>query len=199
MKAAIGILCGGKSRRMGRNKAELEWNGATLLAHLASSMLKDDRKLYLSVADAGSLAEPFRPYAVEDGWKDCGPLGGIASVLNAADTEAVFFCAVDMPYVSLQTVEYLEQCLTEEDDGVCFVDGERMHPLCAIYRKRFTPVIEKQLASGDYRMRKLAANDRIRKVPFDPGILCEKTLWNLNTPDDYAKAAKHFCRDGVDV
>ena len=188
MKAAIGILCGGKSRRMGKNKAELDWNGCTLLEHMIRTMKKTGRTIYLSVDFVSSLSEEYQEYAVEDRIRDCGPMGGIYSVLKTAREEAVFFCAVDMPYVDGQAIACLEDHLDDQWDGAFFVEEGRSHALCGIYKKSLLPMIEERLAAGDYRMRMLSESCRIKRLLFADCRLPKNTLWNMNTPQDYTQA-----------
>ena len=90
------ILAGGKSTRMGTDKAFVEYDGRTLLARaldLARSVTPDVRIV-------GS-AEKFAPFApvVEDIFCDCGPLGGIHAALRSSPTELNVMLAVDTPFV----------------------------------------------------------------------------------------------------
>lgn len=138
------------------------------------------------------------PRFIPDLQPGCGPLGGIYSVLREAQTDAVFFCAVDMPFVTERTVAYLEQFLCNDFDGVVFTEGGRLHPLCGIYRRALLPVLERQLEQGDYRVRSLMDTGRIKAVPLEWSALPVRTLWNLNTPEDYRRAARPlvFCVSG---
>ena len=205
LRASVGILCGGKSRRMGRDKAELMWQGSSLLDRVVREMENSGRELLISAAnDAQRKMEWDMPDCthvriVPDVKQDCGPLGGIFSVLKAAHSDAVFFCAVDMPFVTEETAAYLEQFLSSDCDGVVLADGERVHPLCGIYRKSVLPLIEAQLNSGDYRVGRLLDSCRIRQVQLRLSTLSSRTLWNLNTPEDYARAVRPlvFCVSGV--
>src|ERR1022692_1956613 len=98
------ILAGGKSKRMGVDKAFVDYDGCTLLARaldLARSVTPDVRIL-------GSQ-EKFAPFApvVEDIFRDCGPLGGIHAALRASLTELNLVLAVDTPFVSWAFAQYL--------------------------------------------------------------------------------------------
>ena len=188
MRAAIGILCGGESRRMGQDKAGLLWHGRTMIEHMVAEMGSTGREVLVSVASMKDCVKELPARIVPDIREGCGPLGGIYSVLKASETDAVFFCAVDMPFVTGQTVEYLERFLDSDHDGVIFADGERLHPLCGIYKKSIIPVIEGRLDAGDYRVRKLPEVCRIRQVALSLSPLSERTLWNVNTPEEYARA-----------
>lgn len=239
MRAAVGILCGGQSRRMGTDKAGLLWQGSTLLERMVRELGAHGRELLISVAstqqavlmeetvlaqqavlveqavsveqevsaqrvaskEPGAVVSDQQsvPRVIPDHHPGCGPLGGIYSVLREAQADAVFFCAVDMPFVTEQAVEYLEQFLCSDFDGVIFTEGGRLHPLCGIYCRSLLPVLERQLERGERRVRSLMDTGRIKAVPLELGALSGRTLWNLNTPEDYRRAARPlvFCVSGV--
>ena len=98
------ILAGGKSTRMGADKAFVTLDGRTLLARaleLARSLTPDVR----IVGDPAKFAA-FAP-VVEDIFRECGPLGGIHAALRASQTELNLILAVDVPFVSAALLQYL--------------------------------------------------------------------------------------------
>ena len=98
------ILAGGKSTRMGTDKAFVMLDGRTLLARaleVARAVTSDVR----IVGDAGKFAA-FAP-VVEDIFRGCGPLGGIHAALRASAAELNLMLAVDVPFVSAGLLEFL--------------------------------------------------------------------------------------------
>ncbi len=98
------ILAGGKSTRMGTDKAFVPLDGRTLLARaldLARSVSSEVR----IVGDKEKFA-PFAP-VVEDIFPGCGPLGGIHAALRSSQTDLNVVLAVDVPFVSLALLQYL--------------------------------------------------------------------------------------------
>lgn len=190
MRISIGILCGGKGRRMGRDKALLQCgapNAPTFLEHMLREFAGAP-ELLVSVR----RGQNYGPQAVhcrylEDQREDCGPLEGIRRVLQEMRTEYAFICAVDMPFVTKKTVEYLEQMISEDDDAWVFEDVTGIHPACAVYSRKVLPVLEEQLAAEDYRIRGLLARVRTRYVSLEASPLDQNTLQNINTPEDYRK------------
>jgi molybdopterin-guanine dinucleotide biosynthesis protein A len=180
------ILAGGKSTRMGTDKAFVEFEGRTLLARaldLAHSVTADVRIV-------GSR-EKFAAYApiVEDLFRDCGPLGGIQAALRVSLTEFNLILAVDMPFLSPEFLHYLISQARNEPEAVVVVplaDG-RGQPLCAVYRLAFAHVSENALRAGQYRINRLFDEVRTRVIGpeemagagFSPAI-----FRNLNTPAD---------------
>lgn len=194
-KIAVGILCGGGSRRMGSDKAGLPWKDTTLLDRIVKEMREGaGRRVYLSVGSAGPHArtepEVYRPYrelCVPDEYPGLGPLEGIRRIFQVSGEDALFICAVDMPFVTRETVEYLERFWYDEYDCVIFQDKNGPHPLCGIYGKQVLPVIERQMAQGDYRVMDILDRCRVKRVELEESPLPEETLMNLNTPDEYRK------------
>ena len=86
MPLQIAILAGGQSRRMGRDKALLNWRGQPLLAHMVATARAAGAAEVVISGDPAQYAA-FGP-CVPDQWPGCGPLGGIASVLRASASRA---------------------------------------------------------------------------------------------------------------
>src|SRR5258708_2285952 len=129
----IWILAGGKSRRMGTDKAFVKLDGSTLLAR----SLALARSVSNRVCIVGR-SEKFAAFATvaEDIFSDRGPLGGIHSALRNSQSELNLMLAVDMPFVSQEFLAFLVQqaSLTEAKVVVPRGNGS-LQPLCAIYRR----------------------------------------------------------------
>lgn len=192
------LLRGGKSRRMGRDKALLTWEGKTFLETVADQMGFFEEK-YLSVAADPDRTAPqdktVPPAGHPDGlpqeWKvlpdkipDCGPLGGIWTALTACRAEWALAASCDIPAVRRSFFEKLLDSRSEDVDIVCPVtpDG-RMHMTCALYRRTAAPMLEARLRSGDYRMRGLFSSCRVKTIPVtDPEEV--RMLSNINTAEE---------------
>src|SRR5258708_27959227 len=144
------ILAGGKSTRMGVDKAFVEIDGRTLLARaleLARSVTRDVR----IIGDPAKFA-PFAP-VVEDVFPGSGPLGGIHAALRASQTELNLILAVDVPFVSRAMLEYLKGRARDSSATVTVAQaGGGWQPLCAIYRRSFADAAEKALRAGHYKI-----------------------------------------------
>ncbi|MFZ0300282.1 MAG: molybdenum cofactor guanylyltransferase [Candidatus Sulfotelmatobacter sp.] len=183
---SIFVLAGGKSARMGTDKAFVEYEGRTLLARA----LDLARSVASSVWIVGSQ-EKFAAFApvVEDVFRDCGPLGGIHAALLGSLTELNLMLAVDMPFVSRAFLQYLITQARGAPDAAVIVprsDGRRQ-PLCAIYRREFGEVAERALRAGQNRIDRLFEEVHTRVIEqeelegagFSSGI-----FRNLNTPEE---------------
>jgi molybdopterin-guanine dinucleotide biosynthesis protein A len=180
------ILAGGKSTRMGRDKAFINFNGRTLLSHA----LELARPLTSLVQIAGSR-EKFAIFGpgVEDIFPECGPLGGIHAALRASQTELNLMLAVDMPFVPLAFLQYLVEQAKSGSEAKAIVPRTegRWQPLCAVYRRSFADPAEKALREGRNKIGSLLEQVEVRCIEekalehagFSVDIFC-----NLNTPDE---------------
>lgn len=183
------ILAGGKSTRMGRDKAFVAHNGRTLLARA----LDLARSLTANVRIVGS-PEKFAAFApvIEDIFPGCGPLGGIHAALQASATELNLMLAVDTPFLSPAFLQYLTRRAHDAPEAVVTLpvaDGRRQ-PLCAIYRPEFAVPAEKALRSGRNRIDILFEEvpTRVIEAPELEAAGFSPTIFrNLNTPEDLAE------------
>lgn len=179
------LLAGGKSSRMGADKAFLEFRGRTLLER-ALAVIGD---VCPRVAIVGHPAQ-FSNYGsvVEDIYPGCGPLAGIHAALVRSSAELNLMLAVDMPFVSEGLLSYLFSA-ADESGAVVTVPrtGKGLQPLCAVYRREFADVADLALRAGKYKidalfdglfMRIIEEGD-LRKAGFS-----ERDFFNLNTPED---------------
>ena len=180
------ILAGGKSTRMGRDKAFATFDGCTLLGRaldLARSVTSDVR-----VVGSREIFARFAP-VVEDVFPDRGPLGGIHAALQASSAGLNFILAVDMPFVSLAFLQYLiSEARTAADAAVVVPrrDG-RWQPLCAVYRQKFADAAEAALLAGRNKIDPLfiaAETKVIDEVQMDRAGFPESIFRNLNTLEE---------------
>jgi len=146
---AVFILAGGKSTRMGADKAFVVLEGRTLLARaleVARAVTTDMR----IVGDAGKFAA-FAP-VVEDVFRGCGPLGGIHAALRASAAELNLMLAVDLPFVSPKLLEFVVERARGSAAVVTVARVGGWQPLCGVYRREFAEVAETALREGRYRI-----------------------------------------------
>lgn len=181
------ILAGGKSSRMGSDKAFLDFEGCTLLSRaldLARSVTPDVK----IVGDPEKFSS-FAP-VVADIYLARGPLGGIHAALTNSTTDSNLILAVDLPFLDARFLQFL---IAESESTEAVVTlpqaAGHLHPLCAIYRKQFLPHADRALAEGRNKLDALFHEIEVRIIPeeelkaagFDASI-----FRNLNTPQDLA-------------
>lgn len=185
------ILAGGKSTRMGQDKALVELDGETLLART----LRKARAVADRVCIVGSREkfELFGP-VIEDVYAERGPLGGIHAALQATMSELNLVLAVDMPFLPETALKYLlEQARGCDATVVVPRVGGFNQTLCAVYRLEFAALAAEALAAGNNKIDPLYAQTSVRvlgeeelaEVDIVPAMFD-----NLNTPHDLERATR---------
>ena len=186
------VLAGGRSRRMGTDKAFVLLDGRTLLARalgLALSLTSDVRIL----GDPAKFAS-FAP-VVEDLFPGCGPLAGIHAALRSSQTDLNLILAVDMPFLTPALLQYMLGRAKDSDSAMATVPrtAQGWQPLCAVYRRDFASIAEKALRAGRYKIDALfveAGAQVIGEPELQSAGFSLDLFSNLNTPDDLAEAAR---------
>jgi len=183
------VLSGGKSSRMGSDKALLEVGGKPLIARaieLASKLSAD----VAIVGDPRKLAGFGR--VITDVFPDRGPLGGIHAALLHSNADLNLIMAVDLPFL---TVKFLEFLLQEARSSAATVTvasvGGYFHPLCAIYRKSFAGAAERALLEARNKIDALFQDVPMRVIgdaELNANGFASALLRNVNTPEEWERA-----------
>jgi molybdopterin-guanine dinucleotide biosynthesis protein A len=201
MEAAAVILVGGRSRRMGRPKAWLEFDGVPLLTLLGARLATAFPEV-LIVAAAGQELPPVAGRVLRDDLPDAGPLAAMAVGLAAATRPVAFVTAVDAPFVSLPLAQALLAALDGPEDADAALPewNGRPQPLTAVYRcEPAAAAAAALLAGGERRALALAEALRARRVPEAEVrriVPDGRAFLNLNTPADYAEALRLWAPGG---
>jgi molybdenum cofactor guanylyltransferase len=184
------ILVGGKSRRMGRDKAFITWEGAPLF----EKVLHIFRESFTTVLLVGGDVERYGKYG-ERILPDLYPgsaLGGLYTGLYHAASDYIFVASCDMPYPSAALLRYLCS-LKDGYDCVVPETAQALEPLFAVYAKSALPAMLDLLESGNFRIYDLYPRLRTRFVgvaELAPFAQDGRSFVNVNTPDDFALLAK---------
>jgi molybdenum cofactor guanylyltransferase len=183
------VLAGGRSTRMGADKAFVMLEGRTLLARA----LELARTVTDNVCIVGS-AEKFTAFGqvVEDVFRECGPLGGIHAALRASAAELNLMLAVDVPFVPVALLRYLVM-RARDSDAIATVPraGGGWQPLCAVYRREFGDIAEKALRAGRYKIGALFADANVQAIEEEElaGVgFSAASFRNLNTREELEAA-----------
>lgn len=179
------VQAGGQSRRMGRDKALIDYQGRPIIAHVIETLraLTDD---IVVVSNRSDLYSSFGARVVPDYDPPCGPLGGLAAGLHAAQQPLAVVVACDMPFLNVNLLRWLIE-LADGYDAVVPQSGAEFEPLHAVYRRDCYHPIVHRIERGERRVISFFADVRLRPVPeaewrvLDPA---GRSLINLNTPAD---------------
>jgi molybdenum cofactor guanylyltransferase len=183
------ILAGGKSSRMGRDKALLSFHGVPLIAHLAS--LVAQLKIPVTIVGLRSKYDQLGFRLIEDRLPNSGPLAGIDAALHdpASTSPWRLILSCDLPHLTLQFLSFLaDRSAGSSYDVIVPLNTAGPEPLCAIYSADCAPIVSAALARGIRKVTDIYADLAVDFIspedwkPFDPYGLLFK---NLNTPADY--------------
>ncbi|NYF80291.1 molybdenum cofactor guanylyltransferase [Granulicella arctica] len=195
------VLAGGKSSRMGRDKALLELAGRPLVQHAAE-------KLRLVCADVHILSgneqlAAFGPL-VADVHPGCGPLGGIEAALLHLRSTWSLILPVDVPFV---TADFLAGWVAEivatsaARVAMFTVDGRPQPTLCLLHQE-VTPFVQRAVERGEFklfpmleeagRMLAEAQSKRADEVFLNRSWNDGSMFANLNTPEEFAEAERQW-------
>ena len=188
---SLAIIAGGKSRRMGRDKAFLDLGGKTLIERVitASADLGQSQTLLIT-----NKPDEYRHLGLEmytDILPDKGSLGGIYTALTQAAHPAVLVLACDMPFIKTELLRFMIAQLDEATDIVVpRVEGypQGMH---AIYRKTCLPPIREQLQANRLKIIRFYGKMRVRyldEADYAPYDAEGRSFTNLNTPAELEQA-----------
>lgn len=182
------ILCGGRSKRMGRPKAFLPFANRTIIEHLIETV-KDIFSETFLVANEPDGFSHLSVDVVKDILPYRGPLGGIFSGLLVAAHQHSFVIACDMPLVSKKLIRQMTTKRHEADVVVLSHKGN-IEPLLGIYAKSCIKPLEESLFSGKLTVADFLAGLKAKTFEYQPAA--EKTdelppFFNVNTPQDYSE------------
>lgn len=194
---SVGVLAGGKSTRMGQDKALLQLESKRFIDGICEE-LGGFSQVLISAAQKGAY-EDTGFQVVYDEHSGIGPIEGIYQILTAAQEEYVFICAADMPFIKKELVAYMAEFISSDYDCYCLVDEDHVHPLCAIYSRKMLPVILEQIESGHYRLLSVLRAVRTKYIRLESSCFDKKVIRNINTREEYArlKLPMVFCVSGV--
>jgi molybdopterin-guanine dinucleotide biosynthesis protein A len=188
LSRAAFVLAGGKSSRMGTDKAFLDFGGQTLLQRSLATL----RSVCADVAIIGDPARfaEFGP-VFSDLFPGCGPLGGIHAALKHSYADLNLMVAVDMPFVSPELLRFI--LAAAENTSIVTVPrtGKGFQPLCAVYRRNFIETAEANLRAGKYKIDASFSAIPMRiieEVELSGAGFSERDFFNVNTPDDRSAA-----------
>ena len=190
---AAALFVGGRSTRMGQDKAGLEWKGRSFLdLQLETLRALAPAKLFLSTREEG-VAAPSGVEVVPDRepYVDRGPLGGLYAVLARAEEAGlshVLALAIDMPRM---TPEWLRKLVEAGGGGRAGVmpeiSGGRLEPLAALWPVALLPQVWESLEGNDASLHRVARRgiDDENLIPLPVPAEDEGLFLNVNRKSDW--------------
>jgi molybdenum cofactor guanylyltransferase len=190
------VLVGGRSSRMGRDKATLPIDGATLIERIVAELRRAFADIVVVAApesDAATILPALDATVIRDEVAFAGPAPALLLGLRSTRHDIAFACACDLPMLNANLASWLCSIVGKRNDAVIPTVGDRLQVLHAAYRKRCSDALETMLERGERSLRALAplldvpavGEPELRQI--DPEL---RSFFNINTRDDYAAALR---------
>ncbi|MEQ8221584.1 MAG: molybdenum cofactor guanylyltransferase [Candidatus Eremiobacterota bacterium] len=175
------VLAGGKSNRMGTDKALLPIRGTTLIETIINQIKDLFSEIIISASEKGKY-EFLNYRVITDERQGEGPLMAILSCLRASKNRINFVTACDTPDMN---IDFLKKLLYEGktfDIAVPKYKDGRYEALLAVYTKNIIPVIEEELQKKSRKISRIFSKCKMKYIEMDN----ETWYKNLNTMEDYS-------------
>jgi molybdopterin-guanine dinucleotide biosynthesis protein A len=186
------VLAGGKSSRMGQDKALMQLGGKQLVLRATEILRPFVREITL-LAPADRYKNLGLP-VVADKWQGQGPLAAVCTGLLSSNTEWNIFLACDLPLVSRQFMQLLVQRVrTTHSDAVVPRTEDGWQPLSAAYHSRCRRTFTRAVQEGWRNIIRLFDEVRVEAITHDEMLsagLSHVELANANTPEDWERIAE---------
>lgn len=197
MRRGAIVLCGGKSTRMGHDKASLPFGNESMLARVVRivSMAVPPENIVIVAAEGQTLPPLAFPVTIaRDAHPERGPLEGLAAGLAAISgrVDVAFVTACDIPLLVPHFLGAMFSELGEHEIAVP-KEGELLHPLSAVYRTCVLAAVRELLGRDQCRVSLLFEATGTKEVDVEVLRGVDPQLWslkNLNRPEDYVEALR---------
>ena len=167
------LLCGGKSSRMGFDKALLKIQGQYVILQTAEKLMELFEEVILVTNDSQKFPKAFRKCTIiQDMYLGKGPLGGIVTAMNYTQKAEVFVIACDIPTFSPKLVYQLAS-----------KRGQNQVTIFDFYRCSCLPTFQKQLAQNNYQVRQEFERLSVKTVQLSK----ENQLKNVNRKEELSQ------------
>lgn len=185
------LLAGGRSDRMGRDKALLALQGVPVVRLLADRLREITDEVMISANDPSAFSFLGLP-AVADRYEGRGPLAGIHAAMHRTSRPWVLALACDLPGVSTPFLRNLIAASPGFDAVIPVTSDGGFHPACALYHRRCLPAMDRNLAAGANKLMLLIEEPglRISRFTLETRQFPDAELFDVNTPRDFAKFQK---------
>ncbi len=181
------VLAGGKSKRMGADKAFLKYQQQPLLSY-AIKTLEPLTQEILIVAN-NKKYEVFGKNCVPDLLPNMGPVGGIYTGLSTSKTELNLVLGCDTPLVNQSLLSLLLKHAAEPYQVVQVATLEKRMPLIALYKKNCVPILKNCLERGEFRLQKVVSQLHTKTLLLAPPMA--RLTLNINCPEDMERLEKN--------
>ncbi len=185
------VLTGGKSTRMNRDKASLEYHGKKQSVFCYELLTRFCDKVFISNRKDQEKEEGQQGFPqIHDlpAYEGIGPLAGILSAMTTHPNVAWLTLACDLPFVNEKTIQYLLDHRNPKKVATAFISTSDClpEPLCAIYEPQAKDLLLSFFASAKACPRKFLINSDVELLK-QPN---PNALTNINTVEEYKRVKR---------
>lgn len=193
------ILAGGKSSRLGRDKAWEDVGGQRIIDRVIGALQSSCHEVLIIGDRPERQNELSLPKCIQyrsDDLKGRGSIGGLYTGLKASDTLWSLVVACDMPFISRELIRFMLSIISKNRcDAIVPVINGRYQPTHALYNSTCIPFIEKNISSGNFRMDSYFDEIYLEEISED--VInsiqgAELSFFNVNTEDDLFTAREQY-------
>ncbi len=175
------ILAGGKSSRMGQDKAFMRWNGKAFIQHVIDAALPLCNSLIISGDD--SKLEEFGHPIVNDLRSAEGPVTALASCFGQVKTDAALVLSCDVPQIKTKDLQLLIDRHSNEYNVTIYSYQGKQMPLAGIYGRSSFHFFEKAFQNHQRKLFDVLNELRVQEIEYTG----QQGLHNINTLKDFAE------------
>lgn len=182
------LFAGGKSSRMGQDKALLPFGGYPSLAQYQHERLS---RLFYTVHISAKSRDKFdfNPNVIEDPTgSDFAPTAGFVAAFQTLNQDRIFVLSVDTPFVGEEVIQALLAADAPHYDAIIAKTASGTHPMVGIYHISLLDELRRMLSEGDHRLGKLLGSSQTHYIEFEN----ETYFVNLNHPHEYEAAHSRY-------
>lgn len=186
------VLAGGRSRRLGTDKALLSWQDEHLIQRIVRILKQRFEEIWAVTGETKKYKDILGVPVLEDAIKNRGPMGGLYTGLLASTNEYNLVVGCDMPLMGLNVIDLLIRQIDGSQVIVPEIAGFKV-PTMALYHKSCLAKIEEMLRGQDWSLQSLLKVVTTKVVPeemikrVDPQLRC---FTNLNTLEDWRRLTR---------
>ena len=178
------VLIGGKSKRMGTDKSELNYYGKPQKEYVKELLEDNLLDTYFSVQNISENEKE-----IHDTFLNLGPFGGICSAFQKDPNSALLVVATDLPFVDKNLIIRLLENRNPSKVATAIKGRgkEFVEPLITIYEPKAYPVLLQYLAQGYSCPRKMLINSDVEIIEVDDNL-----IRNVNTPEEFENVKREI-------
>ncbi len=171
------VIAGGKSSRMGQNKALMNFKGKRLIDNAISVI---NPLVDTVIISSNDLLPDISYLQIQDKYTGIGPISGLYSCLLASNSECNLIIPCDVPLVSAQFYEDLIDSIKGYDAVIPRLPDGKLEPLVAIYSKNILEIIHQQILEKNYKLINLFSLIKVKYIDVKDTSMFK----NVNRPED---------------